>query len=136
MVTSPKRGRDAPMTAGETPALLSGGIPSPSDSSDAHISAVVFVTFVVISVFEASFFRVGNRSGDHVSAARPLAQVNQAASFGAERELRIAAQHYFLASRAAQAANFLLRHGGFCNWLRGNLASNALTRSFTKYEIT
>jgi len=51
------------------------------------------------------------RSGDNVSAARPFAQVNGAATQAAKRELRIGGDYDLLASWASEACwSLLLRH--------------------------
>src|SRR5581483_10254027 len=55
-------------------------------------------------------FRIGHRRGDHVTAARPFSQINQAAALTAEGKSRLRAQHNLAAGGAAEAANSLARH--------------------------
>src|SRR5215471_2151013 len=55
-------------------------------------------------------FRVGDGSGDHVSAARPLTQVNQPAAVAAEGKVLLAGQHQSPASRTAQRTSLLPGH--------------------------
>src|SRR5579864_2399216 len=57
-----------------------------------------------------AFFGISNRRRNHVPTARPLAQINGAATLAAEREFRVRALDGFLADRAAKFYGPLARH--------------------------
>src|ERR1043165_495482 len=83
----------------------------------------VLVVFVIgtakrcVGVGVAAFaqgFGVGflDGAGDHISAAGPFAEIDQAATLGAEREVGFVAQHDLAAGGTSQAADFA-RHALF-----------------------
>jgi hypothetical protein len=53
---------------------------------------------------------IGDWSGNHIPAAGPLAQVDQAAAVTAERKLFIRPQHQFAADGTPKRPYFILRH--------------------------
>src|ERR1700739_4903259 len=57
-----------------------------------------------------AFFGLSNSGRSHVATARPLAQINGAATPAAEREFRVRALDGFLADRAAKFYGPLARH--------------------------
>jgi hypothetical protein len=56
-------------------------------------------------------FWVIQRRRNHIPAARPFTQVDQAASITAEREIRITGEHKLAAGRAPQTDFTFSRHG-------------------------
>jgi hypothetical protein len=58
-------------------------------------------------------FGIGNRTGDDVPAASPLAEVDEAATVTAERELGLLTQHDFTARRTTKTDGFLSGHNSF-----------------------
>src|SRR5436190_21277450 len=55
-------------------------------------------------------FRVADRRGDDVTAAGPLAEIDGAATLGAEREILVAAQNELAADGTTQARDSLAWH--------------------------
>jgi len=55
-------------------------------------------------------FRIVQRTGNYITAAGPLAQIDQAAAVAAERELRITGQHELLTGGTSRRFNALFRH--------------------------
>src|ERR1035441_106097 len=67
---------------------------------------------VVEPVLPYCLVGVGNRGRNHVPAARPLAEIDQAAAVTAKREVRVGRLHLLLADRAAEFEGRLARHIG------------------------
>lgn len=59
--------------------------------------------------------RIGNRSRDHIAAAGPLAQIDEAATVAAEGKILIGLENQRPARRAAQRTGFLLGHTALDN---------------------
>src|SRR5882757_8669813 len=79
-------------------------VPKKVAVSRAHSGARLDSRFVIWARIPYGFFVVVDGRGDHIPAASPLAQVDQAAAFAAEREVRICGGHFlFLACRAFQS---------------------------------
>ena len=74
-------------------------------TSDAPLSRLVVLGF-------SAGFRIIDRGGDHISAADPFAEVDHAATVGAEREVRIAGQNNLAAGGTSERSGLFLRHGG------------------------
>jgi hypothetical protein len=56
---------------------------------------------------------VGYRGRDHVAAARPFSQVNQAAAIAAEREVGVGALYRFFADGATELYDTLAPYGAY-----------------------
>jgi len=69
-----------------------------------------FVLLLFWSPVSDSFLGVGYRRRDHIGAAGPLAQIDNAAAVAAEREVRVAAFHGLLADGTAEFEGTLTRH--------------------------
>ena len=61
-------------------------------------------------IIQTGIFWIGNRSGDDVSAAGPLAEIDQTTPLAAEREVGIGAQYQLFAGRATKADCAFARH--------------------------
>ena len=72
------------------------------------LGLIGFVIFRGLLVLQ--LFRIGERRGDYVAAAGPLAEINQAAAITAKRKVLITGQHQCPASRAPQRTWLLLGH--------------------------
>ncbi len=64
----------------------------------------------VIALAGFKLLRVGDWGGDHIAPAGPFPKIDQAAAFGTERELRLAAQDDLATSGTTQAADLLPGH--------------------------
>src|ERR1039458_5525520 len=65
---------------------------------------------VVEAVLPDGFVGVGNRRRNHIPAARPLAQIDQAAAVAAKREVGVRRLYRLLADRATEFDQTLARH--------------------------
>src|SRR5215469_9244025 len=91
--------------------------PTPKEvaTAVAHFGAVLAFEDTSVGLFDMAFriagivgLRIVQRRGDDVSAARPLAEVNGAATLAAEGEVRIAGEDEFFAGGTPEAARALL----------------------------
>lgn len=72
---------------------------------------VIVLWFRLRSLLEVlEHFGIENGRADAIASARPFAEIDQAATIAAEREVLVRAQHDRLARGATQADNFLFRH--------------------------
>ena len=75
----------------------------------AGISLRIFRVWDVVWDF---FFGIGDRRRNYITAARPLAQIDQAAALAAEREVRIGRLYRLFADGAAEFGGALAWHKG------------------------
>src|SRR5690242_4998503 len=92
--------------------VLSVGIISVSDGVVLIILAEALISGARSRIgLESHLFGIGNRTGNHIAVAGPLAQIYQTTTLAAEGEFGIGAQYQFLAGGAAQAEHSFPGHG-------------------------
>ena len=75
----------------------------------------------------AELFFGTERGGNYMSAAGPLAEIDQAAALGAKGEIGFGAQHELPAGGTTEAASTLVRHGGTIHYAPGMAGGNTFT---------
>src|SRR5712691_1155467 len=105
-------GRDAPAACPEPAEGTAGGTPALPSVIVRSISGVSFTILRPdLPACSPGFApRYLYRRRNHVSAARPLAQINGAAAVAAEGKFRVSAHYDFLADGAAKLESVFARH--------------------------
>lgn len=104
--------RPCPAGAEGSALVLSVGIISVS----AGVVLIILAEALILGAcprigLESHFFGIGNRTGNHIPVAGPLAQIYQTTTLAAEGELGIGAQHQLLTGGATQAEDSFPGHG-------------------------
>src|SRR5579862_8511427 len=82
--------------------------PKPALCGQDRLSRFVLGVFRVTLL--ESLLRIGYRRGNHISAARPFSEVDNAAAVTAERKIRVGVLNGFFADGAAEFDDTLARH--------------------------
>ena len=92
----------------DSPALGAQEWAIPAESVIISVIGVICDRFFCLHIFQ--FLGIGDRRGDYVCAAGPLAQIDQTAAFTAERRVLVTRKHQRPAGGAAKRTGFLSGH--------------------------